>query len=366
MDMDCFFVACELLSRPYLAGKPVAVGGRPEERGVISTASYEARRAGVHSALSSKIALQRCPNLVLLNHNFSKYEAMSNIIHEVFAQHAERVSSVGLDEAYLDFSHLSFEEATTVAQNIKLQIFQKTRLVASAGLAPNPYLAKIASDWKKPNGFFVLHPHEVEKFVEQLPVRTLPGVGEVTEARLLSLGAKTTGDLRRQGESWLTQHFGRYGEVLWELCRGVDSRDIFTQGARRSLSIEHTFIQDLKTAPEWEMAILDLAQDWKERLAQYRLDSEDPRPLKNIFIKLKFSDFKSHTLAVPFTDTIDLNSTFLKLIQEAFLKWPGRAVRLLGVGGHFVSEEVESEDEEEEEQQLLLPLLWGRVLADAV
>ena len=276
---------------------------------------------------------------------------MSDIIHQIFSQHTERISSVGLDEAYLDFSDNSFEQAMCVAQNIKRQIFEQTRLIASAGLAPNPYLAKIASDWKKPNGFFVLQPHEVEAFVEQLPVRTLPGVGEVTEARLLGLGAKSTGDLRRFGLSFLTQHFGQYGEVLWELSHGRDSRDVFTQGPRRSLSVEHTYIQDLVTLPEWEMAILDLAQDWKDRLTHYRQDSDDQRPLKNIFIKLKFSDFKSHTLALPVTETLDPGNTFSKLIQGAFQKWPNRAVRLLGVGGHFISEEHELT-----EQQLQLAL----------
>ncbi len=358
VDMDCFFVACELLERPDLVNKPVAVGGRPEERGVISTANYVARRFGVKSALSSKIALQRCPALVLLNHNFSKYESKAHHIHEIFARHTDRLASVGLDEAYLDLSDKTFDEAAAIARTIKQEILQETRLVASCGLGPNPFLAKVASDWKKPNGFFVIYPEDVGMFLEQLPVRALPGVGEVTESRLHSLGAKTTGDLRRMGEQKLVHHLGSYGEVLFLLSQGIDSRDVFTETARRSLSIEHTYIQDLKTLQEWRTAMADLVQDWKERLSDYRQESEDDRALKNVFIKLKFSDFKSHTLASQIPSNIcELENIFAKLIDDAFCKWPNRPVRLLGAGGHFVDEEDDSEcSNDVDYEQLELPL----------
>jgi len=252
VDMDCFFAAVEIRDNPSLKNKPVAIGETPERRGVLSTCNYEARKYGLHSAMSTTQALRLCSKLVLLPSNMYKYKAVSKVLYRIFRQYTPLVEMLSLDEAFLDVTNCQYckGSATLIAKTIKRRIKKELNLIASAGVAPNKFLAKVASDWNKPDGLFVIIPNQVADFVKYLPVTEIFGVGKVTSKKLHNMQIKTCLDLQKISLSQLTDQFGKMGARFYYLCRGIDDRLVEPESVRKSLSVEETFPRDLKTVDE--------------------------------------------------------------------------------------------------------------------
>ena len=326
LDMDCFYAAIEVRDRPALRGKPVGVGGT-RNRGVLTTCNYEAREFGVRSAMPTFMALQRCPHLVLLPTRFDVYRREAAVIRAILQRFTPLVEPLSLDEAYLDVSQHSGAPAA-LAQVIRDAILQKTKLTSSAGIAPNKLLAKIASEINKPNGQFEITLDQVGEFMRELPVRKIWGIGEKTEHKLESLDVKTCGDLQRFSRAELVEIFGKFGLELYDLCRGIDHREVEPDRPRKSLSTEETFSFDLQTLERCEEELEQLFADLMAELAQ----KEAARPVTKIFVKLKFNDF-SRTTAERAGLEPSLNG-YRTLLAEAF-KRTGKPVRLLGVGVRF-------------------------------
>lgn len=325
--MDCFYAAIEVRDRPSLRGKPVGVGGARERRGVLTTCNYEAREFGVRSAMPTFMALQRCPQLIVVPTRFDVYRREAAVIRGILHRFTNLIEPLSLDEAYLDLTAHPGAPAS-VAQLIRGLIFQKTKLTASAGIGPNKLVAKIASELKKPNGQFEVKPEEVPEFMEALPVRKIWGVGEKTAQKLEQLGATTCGDMLRFSRFQLQEHFGKFGTELYDLCRGIDDRAVEPDRPRKSLSTEETFAVDLTTLEQCEEQMEELFQELMADLAQ----KETARSVTKIFVKLKFNDFTRTTAersglepALP---------AFRTLLAEAFAR-TGKPVRLIGVGVRF-------------------------------
>src|SRR6201998_4802986 len=246
VDMDAFYASVEQRDDPQLRGKPVVVAWR-ENRSVVCAASYEVRRFGVRSAMPAVRAERLCPNAVFLPPDFLRYRAVSRQVRDVFRRHTDLIEPLSLDESYLDVTEntMGLPTATQVARAIRQQIRTELQLTASAGVAPNKFLAKIASDWKKPNGLFVIQPEEVDAFLLPVPVGRLPGVGKVTEEKLAKLAIKTVGELRGRELSALESGFGRYGVRLYELARGIDESPVVPDRPTQSISVEDTFERDV-------------------------------------------------------------------------------------------------------------------------
>src|SRR5437764_9684730 len=257
LDMDCFYAAIEVRDQPRLRGKPVGVGGARERRGVVTTCNYEARKFGVRSAMPTFMALQRCPNLILLPTRFDVYRRDSEAIRGILRRFTPLVQPLSLDEAYLDVSAHNGAPGP-LAQVIRDLIFRKTKLTASAGIAPNKLIAKIASDMNKPNGQCEVQADEVPEFIAALPVRKLWGIGAVTEQKLDSLGVKTCADLQRFSRAELAEHFGKFGLELFEQCRGIDNRVVEPDRERKSLSNEETFSSNLTMLDECDERLREL------------------------------------------------------------------------------------------------------------
>jgi DNA polymerase IV len=326
LDMDCFYAAIEVRDRPSLRGKPVGVGG-VGGRGVLTTCNYEARKFGVHSAMPTFMALQRCPQLIVLPTRFDLYRREASIIREILHKFTLLVEPLSLDEAYLDVTDHPTPPAT-LANIIRGKIFQRTQLTSSAGIGPNKLVAKIASEINKPNGQFEVKPEAVTEFMTNLSVRKIWGIGEKTERKLEERGVKTCGDLQRFSRRELVDLFGKFGLELYDLCRGVDHRPLEPDRLRKSLSTEETFNVDLTTLEQCEERMEELFQELMADLAQ----KEASRAIAKIFVKLKFSDFTRTTaeragLAPTLPD-------FHALLDEAFAR-TGKPVRLIGVGVRF-------------------------------
>jgi DNA polymerase-4 len=246
IDMDAFYASVEQRDDPSLKGKPVIVGW-PGERSVVCAASYEARKFGIHSAMPATRAMRLCPEAAFIHPNFDKYRAVSHQIREIFERHTPLVEPLSLDEAYLDVTQelTGIPTATETAEAIRGEIRAETHLTASAGVAPNKFLAKIASDWKKPDGLFVIKPHQIERFLVNLPVRKIPGVGKATEKVMTEIGVATVGDLLRFEQEALIARFGKWGTRLWELARGIDESPVEPSQKRKSWSSENTFAHDV-------------------------------------------------------------------------------------------------------------------------
>ena len=247
VDCDCFYAAVEIRENPRLRGRPVAVGGTPERRGVVATCNYEAREYGVHSAMASARAVKLCPDLEILKPRFDLYREVSRELHQIFADYTDQIEPLSLDEAFLDVSSSQHchGSATLMAHEIRKRVREKTGITVSAGVAPNKFLAKVASDWNKPDGLKVITPDEVDNFVATLPVKRIFGVGKATAKRMSKLGIETCADLRSWNILDLTRKFGVFGERLYQLCRGIDERPVITSHRRKSLSLEHTYNEDL-------------------------------------------------------------------------------------------------------------------------
>lgn len=327
--MDAFYASVEQRDNPDLGGKPVIVAWEAK-RSVVCAASYEARAFGVRSAMPAMRAQRLCPQAIFLPPDFTRYRAVSRLVHEIFKGHTDLIEPLSLDEAYLDVteSKTGLPTATLVARTIREQIRQELNLTASAGVAPNKFLAKLASDWRKPDGLFVIQPEGIDAFLLPLAVERLPGVGQVTAEKLASLHIKTVADLRRLELSALEERFGKYGVRLYELARGIDENPVVPDRPTHSISVEDTFEQDLLLA-ETEPMIRRLAE--KLWLAS-RKATRIPR---TIVLKLKTREFqiltRSYTPGTPPSSCAELTEIALQL-RERVRSDPRQRYRLVGVG----------------------------------
>ncbi|UXY51646.1 DNA polymerase IV [Pseudomonas tohonis] len=327
IDCDCFYAAIEMRDDPSLAGRPLAVGGSADRRGVIATCNYEARAYGVRSAMSSHHALKLCPDLLIVRPRFDAYREASREIHAILRDFTEIIEPLSLDEAYLDVSasqHFS-GSATRIAQEIRRRVWQELRITVSAGVAPNKFLAKIASDWRKPDGLFVITPDQVDDFVAELPVSKLHGVGKVTADKLGRLGVISCADLREWSRLALAREFGSFGERLYGLARGIDERAVQVDSRRQSLSVENTFDQDLPDLAACLERLPELYEELQRRLQRLDASYKPGKP----FVKLKFHDFSQTTLEQSGAGR-DLDSYRL-LLGAAFARGD-KPVRLIGIG----------------------------------
>ena len=337
IDMDCFYAAIEERENPALRGKPVGVGGR--SRGVLTTANYEARKYGCRSAMPVFKALQLCPQLILVPVRFDLYRGVSARIRAIFGRFTDRIEPLSLDEAYLDLSHLNTSGAA-LAREIRMQIKEETGLTASAGIAPNKMIAKIASDWNKPDGQHEVREDEVDAFMRELPVGRIWGVGGKMKAKFESLGIHTCGQLQQFNKIEMARRFGRWGLELWELCRGIDTREVETHRIRKSISTENTFRENHATLEDLRPPMHSMLDELSADLVRY-----ESREIRSLVLKMKFADF-TRTTAEKAHPVLD-HSIFEDLLAEAWQRGENKPVRLLGVGVRF-------KDPEEKVQMELL------------
>ncbi len=331
VDMDAFYASVEQRDDPSLRGKPVVVAWRGN-RSVVCAASYEARRFGVRSAMPAVRAERLCPEAIFVPPDFPRYRAVSRQAREIFARHTDLIEPLSLDEAYLDVTGNKggLPTATKVASAIRHAIRDELHLTASAGVAPNKFLAKIASDWRKPDGLFVIQPEEVDAFLPPLPVERLPGVGKVTAERLANLGIRTVGDLRTMEMSVIEGHFGRHGHRLHELAFGIDDSEVVPDRPTKSISAEDTFERDIA---------LEETEDAIRRLAEkvWNASRKETRIPRTVVLKLKTAEFRiltrSLTPAEPVASCAELIGIALALRQRVELG-AGQRLRLIGVGFH--------------------------------
>lgn len=332
VDCDCFYASVEIRENPDLRGHPVAVGGMPDRRGVIATCNYEARAFGIHSAMASVYACKLCPDLIILKPHFDLYKAVSRDIHRVFADYTDLIEPLSLDEAYLDVSDCKkcHGSATLIAREIRVRVKETSQITVSAGVAPNKFLAKIASDWNKPDGLCVVTHDQIDHFVRQLPVRKLHGVGKATAARLKQIGVETCEDLRRFSLVDMNQHFGSFGGRLYEMARGLDPRPVEVNRRRKSISVENTYdndLPDISAVPEQLPTLLNELQTQYEKInKEYAVSKR--------FVKIKFSDFTQTTLeelCILNEPSLYAPDYFVGLAVRAWRR-AEKPVRLLGVG----------------------------------
>lgn len=318
---------------PTLRGRPLAVGGRPDQRGVVATCNYEARRFGIHSAMPMSQAVRRCPELSIVRPNMEKYRVASRQILNIYRDYTDLVEPLSLDEAYLDVSQSPHHQgsATRIAQAIRARIHAEVGITASAGVAPNKFLAKIASDWHKPDGLFVILPNEVEAFVAALPVARLFGVGKVTAAKLHALGIQTCADMRAWTQPELIQGFGKLGNALYLLCRGIDHRQVMVSVERKSISVEETYNIDLVDLAACRAELPALFESLAVRVER----NHATEAIQKLHVKIRFADFH-HTSVERIGKTMDL-AVFTDLLETGFQRSP-QPVRLLGLGVRLADE----------------------------
>ncbi|KTD72807.1 DNA polymerase IV [Legionella tucsonensis] len=327
IDMDCFYAAIEMRDFPELANKPMAVGGLASQRGVISTSNYVARQFGVRSAMSTAQALKLCRHLIVRPGRMDVYQQESYYVREIFADYTDLIEPLSLDEAYLDVTHSPNckGSATWMAQEIRERIFQTRKLTASAGIAPNKSLAKIASDWHKSNGQMVIKPHEIAAFMLNLPVRKLFGVGPKMEEKLNTYNIKTCADVQQYSQEYLYHEFGTMGQRLYELARGIDNRPVNPERIRKSISVEETYLNDLPDIEACLAALPELITRLEGRIRR----AGEISGIHTVFVKLKFNDFQQTTVE-QVINHLELH-VVCRLIQEGYLR-KRLPVRLLGVG----------------------------------
>ncbi len=343
VDMDAFYASVEQRNNPELKGKPVVVGGRPDSRGVVSTCSYEARVFGIHSAMPTSEAYRRCPHAVFItNADFSEYQKVSTQVREIFREVTELIEPLSLDEAYLDVSDNKLNEpsATRLAEWIRRRILEITSLTASAGVSYNKSLAKIASDWNKPDGLTVITPDMAESFITDLPVSRFWGVGPVTAGRMKELGIHTGGDLRSWPLWKLSDVFGKAGPWYYDLCRGIDDRKVESVRIRKSLGKERTFGEDIEDFDKLAEFLENLCSSvWKE------LEEKNLRG-RTVTIKVKYGDFRQVTRSRSFLSAVQNQELFKQTILELLKETEAgkRPVRLVGASvSSFLREEMEDE-----------------------
>jgi DNA polymerase-4 len=336
IDMDAFYASVEQRDDPSIKGKPVAVGGSPTGRGVVAAASYEARAFGVHSAMSMARAVRLCPSLVIVRPDFQKYRAASNAVFSIFRDVTPLVEPLSLDEAYLDVTENAWGEtlATTVARRVKARILEETRLTASAGVAPNKFLAKVASGWKKPDGLTVISPERVEPFLQQLPVDALWGVGPVTAKKLRARGIERLVDVRATDAQVLREAVGSMADWLRQLSNGIDERPVTPHREAKSSGSENTYPEDLTDPEVIRQEVAEMASHAVGWLARKDLFA------RTVTIKVRYADFttvtRSHT-AAPTRDQTEIAVRAVGLLAKT--EAGRRPVRLLGVSVHNFSAE---------------------------
>ena len=329
IDMDAFYASVEQRDDPNLRGKPVVVAWRGN-RSVVCAASYEARRFGVRSAMPAVRAERLCPDAIFTPPDFVRYKAVSRAVREILQQHTDLIEPLSLDEAYLDVTEnkTGLATATRVAKAIRQQIRDELQLTASAGVAPNKFLAKIASDWRKPDGLFVIQPGEVSSFLIPLPVNRIPGVGKVTESRLKQIGVTTVGDLQALDHDILESNFGRYGHRLYQLARGIDHSPVVPNRPTKSISAEDTLERDIPLSETTELIMRLAEKIWTS-------SRKEPRTARTVVLKLKTSDFniltRSLTPLNPPETAAEVIAIALSL-RDRVQAAPDQRFRLVGVG----------------------------------
>ncbi len=348
IDMDAFYASVEQRDNPKLKGKPVIVGGPPNSRGVVSTCSYEARKFGVHSAMPSAHAKRLCPNGIFIFPRFHAYSEASSVIRSIFREYTDLVEPLSLDEAFLDVTFNKKEErsATIIAREIQRKIFDATRLSSSAGVSYNKFLAKTASDFKKPAGLTVIRPIDAEKFIEDLPIGKFFGIGKVTEMRMKEMGINCGRDLKERSYDFLMNHFGKAGRFYYKIVRGIDNRPVESRRIRKSIGKERTFSSDIIETDKLKGIISSLTDEVTEYMQHRGIKG------KTVSIKVKYDDFevatRSRSLDSYVNDERTIYSTAVELMDstEAGL----RRVRLMGVTMSNLDN-----SQCDDENQLLLP-----------
>ena len=340
IDMDAFFASVEQRDNPSLKGKPVAVGGS-SERGVVAAASYEARKYGVRSAMSSKIAAQKCPHLIFVKPRFESYRAVSHQIREIFAEYTPLIEPLSLDEAYLDVTNnlKGIESATQIAIEIKEKIKMRTQLTASAGVSYNKFLAKIASDFNKPDGLYIIKPKQGPLFVETLEIDHFHGIGKVTAQKMHKMGIFTGKDLREYDEAFLVKHFGKIGRYYYQIARGIDTRIVNPERIRKSVGSENTFMQDLEARAEIQLGLEPLIEDVWRYCTKHEIFG------RTVSLKVKYNDFqivtRSRTTLSPIFDLSLFERIAYELLDQ--IMPPSKGIRLLGIALSNLSNEQDME-----------------------
>ena len=330
IDMDAFYASVEERDNPSLKGKPIVVGGDPSRRGVVATCSYEARKYGIHSAMSSKTAQGLCPHVIFVHGNHDKYRQVSREIQEIFKRYTDQIEPLSLDEAFLDVTYNKYEipYATVIAKEIKKTIKNEIGLTASAGVSYNKFLAKIASDYQKPDGLTIIRPEQAQGLLDNLPIENFFGVGKVTARDLRRIGIKTGKDLRAIDLEYLTLLFHKRGKMLYDFARGIDEREVQASRVRKSIGVESTFDEDLfLDSKEMEKQIALLVEEVHERLIKSK------KKAKTLTVKIKFEDFEQITRSITMAETISAKETIesetkgiLKKIKEV-----DKRIRLVGI-----------------------------------
>ena len=329
VDMDAFYASVEQRDNPKYRGKPLAVGASPRQRGVVAAASYEARKFGIHSAMPSRTAVAKCPNLIFVKPRHEIYRAISAQIHDVFRRYTDIVEPVALDEAYLDVTENKFglPYASRVAQHIRHEIFQETNLTASAGVSVNKFLAKIASGMNKPNGMTVILPEDAIAFVEKLPIEKFHGIGKVTAAKMHQLGILTGADLKERSRLSLVQSFGKAGSYYYNIARARDNREVEANRIRKSIGAENSFAENLNDEETILIKLKQIAVTLVERINRHQASG------RTLTLKIKFSDYqqitRSRTLKYSINSLEPIVAETERLLETVELN--SRSIRLLGI-----------------------------------
>lgn len=336
IDMDAFYASVEQMDNPELRGKPVAVGGS-ENRGVVSAASYEARKFGVRSAISGVLAKKYCPEIIFVRPRFDRYKEISSKIHRIFHEYTDLVEPLSLDEAYLDVTKnkKGNPSASLLAQEIRTRIFNEVGLTASAGISVNKFVAKIASDYNKPNGQKTVNPDEVEAFLEDLPIRKFYGVGKVTTEKMYQLGIFTGTDLKSKSLEFLEKHFGKSGAFYYHVVRGIHNSEVKSSRIAKSVAAEHTFDVNLSSEIFMMEQLERIASSLEKRLKRYNVSG------KTITLKIKYSDFSQQTRSKTLPYFISDKSLIMENVEELLYQEKMKdSVRLLGISLSNLNTEV--------------------------
>lgn len=326
IDMDAFYASVELREQPYLQGKPVVVAW-DSSRSVICAASYEARQFGLHSAMSLVTAKRLCPQVIVIPPHFDLYRKVSQHIHSIFRRYTDLIEPISLDEAYLDVSDnkRKIPYASQIAKQIRAEILHETGLTSSAGIAPNKFIAKIASDWRKPNGQFVVQPHEIEDFLRDLPLNKIWGVGKKTQQKMNTLGWQTVGDLHRISRGELVNLFGKFGYRLYDLARGIDERPVEPNRERVQISTEITLPENVNLATI-AYYLPDLIQDLWQQMQRHHIEAH------TLTLKLKTIEFNILTRSQTYSAVLTSASDLLQAAQKLLERMPNNEFRLIGIG----------------------------------
>lgn len=335
VDMDAFYASVEQLDDPQLRGKPIAVGGG--HRGVVSAASYEARKFGVRSAMPSKTAKEKCPHLIFVPHRFHRYKEVSKKIRDIFFEYTDLVEPLSLDEAYLDVTDnkKGIESANDIAREIRKRIFEETGLTASAGISVNKFLAKVASDINKPNGQKTIHPQNIEKFLEELPIEKFYGVGKVTANKMFALRIFKGKDIKQKSLEQLTQLFGKSGQYYYNVVRGIHNSEVKPNRIQKSVAVERTFFEDLSDEQEIDEKLKNLSEELARRLEKHQILG------KGLTLKIKYNDFSLYTRSFTRDTYYTSQQDFYQISKKLWELRPfDKAVRLLGLSlSHLNTEE---------------------------